>query len=271
MSANRESVWQPGKLWSLWDVMKRMRLDAFWMTAASLNDSMAALFFAESDPEGLPEDAQVELTERLNRLGGLCKQNGLQSSVILIDHALNNLPKSHGEMNLIWMSVKSEMEATLFLSVTKEKAPFYNMVSPVNAKAMGAFPNAAQEIVNAGNAFVADLPTGSVYYSMRALEHGLRALAADVGAEVSVDSWHTVIERIEAKVSAMRNLPRGEEKAARLQFLSEAAAEFRYFKDGWRNYASHVKVNYDDNQAVRVLQHVGTFIELLSTELKEAL
>jgi hypothetical protein len=105
---------------------------------------------------------------------------------------------------------------------------------------------------------------------MRALEYGLRAMAADVLVEVEAESWHTIIERIETKIDKARDAPRGEGKSARLQFLSEAAAEFRYFKDGWRNYASHVKISYDDAQAVRVMQHVATFISHLSAELKEA-
>ena len=95
-------------------------------------------------------------------------------------------------------------------------------------------------------------------------------MAADLTVAVEAESWHTIIERIEAKIDEARQLPRGEPKNQRLQFLSEAAAEFRYFKDGWRNYASHVKINYDDAQAARVMQHVGTFIELLSKQLKEA-
>ena len=49
-------------------------------------------------------------------------------------------------------------------------------------------------------------------------------------------------------------------KAVRLQFLSEAIVEFKYFKDGWRNYVSYAKVPYDAQQANQILNHVTSFI-----------
>jgi hypothetical protein len=64
-------------------------------------------------------------------------------------------------------------------------------------------------------------------------------------------------------------LPKGESRNRRLQFLSEAAKEFQYFKDGWRNYVSHGRGEYDDHLAQSVMQHVRQFMTILSRELYE--
>jgi hypothetical protein len=105
---------------------------------------------------------------------------------------------------------------------------------------------------------------------MRVLEHGLRALANDVGLTFDVQNWQNIIDQIEAKIRELgKSLPRGVDKNERLQFLSEAAKEFVYFKDGWRNYVSHSRGTYDKHQARSVMEHVKSFMNTLSTKLTE--
>jgi hypothetical protein len=55
-----------------------------------------------------------------------------------------------------------------------------------------------------------------------------------------------------------------------MQFLSEAAKEFFYFKDGWRNYVAHGRAAYDEHQALGVLEHTRSFMNHLATRLSEA-
>lgn len=106
---------------------------------------------------------------------------------------------------------------------------------------------------------------------MRVLEHGLRALAADVGKTFSVQNWQNIIDQIESEIRQMgKTLPAGPEKSDRLQFLSEAAKEFVYFKDGWRNYVSHNRAVYDEHLARSALEHVRSFMTVLAGRLAEA-
>jgi hypothetical protein len=81
----------------------------------------------------------------------------------------------------------------------------------------------------------------------------------------------TIIERIESKIKEQgKSLPRGVQKRDRLQILSEAAKEFSYFKDGWRNYVSHNLIVYDEHQARSVMEHVHNFMVTLATQIKTA-
>lgn len=105
---------------------------------------------------------------------------------------------------------------------------------------------------------------------MRALEHALRALAVDVGRVWTKEQWQTIIEQIESAIEdERRKLPRGTQKDDRLNFLSQAATEFYYFKDGWRNHVAHNKVEYGAAEAIEVLDHVVAFAERLSSLLGE--
>jgi hypothetical protein len=61
-------------------------------------------------------------------------------------------------------------------------------------------------------------------------------------------------------VRERENLPKGPARNERLQFLSEAAIEMRYFKDGWRNYVSHGRGAYDEHNARGIIEHVRAFM-----------
>ena len=78
-----------------------------------------------------------------------------------------------------------------------------------------------------------------------------------------------LISQIESKIKKEQNLPKSPQKSERLKFLSEAAKEFTYFKDGWRNYVSHGRSKYDEPQSLSAINHVITFMINLSTELNE--
>jgi hypothetical protein len=103
---------------------------------------------------------------------------------------------------------------------------------------------------------------------MRILEHGLRDLAARLlppsSSSVELENWKTVIDRIERAIRDMEALPRGAEKTSDLQHYSEVAAQFRYFKDAWRNHVSHAGGTYDEASAISVLEHVRAFMRHLT-------
>jgi hypothetical protein len=132
------------------------------------------------------------------------------------------------------------------------------------------FPSAAPDIFAAVDCWALGHGTPAVFMLMRVVEFGIGALAQDLGLDVGTDNWQNIIDRIEAKVREVgKTLPRGREKNARLQVLSEAAKEIVYFKDGWRNYVTHHHAHYDTHQARSVLEHVRAFMIVISKRLSE--
>jgi hypothetical protein len=132
------------------------------------------------------------------------------------------------------------------------------------------FPSTSPDIVAGVDLWALGHSTASVFHFMRVLEHGLRALAADVGKAFDVQNWQNIIDQIESEIRSLgKTLPAGLAKSDRLQFLSETAKEFFYFKDGWRNYVSHNRADYDEYQARSVMEHVKSFMIVLSSRLSE--
>jgi hypothetical protein len=165
--------------------------------------------------------------------------------------------------------LKSELSEKLVMYIPTHNAWWFNNESSFGLGVKNAFPSATEDIVEAGNCYAVDRPTACVFHSMRILEHGLRTLAQDVGLTFDIQQWHNIIEQIESKIKEERKLPKSIEKDKRLQFLSEVAKEFMYFKDGWRNYVMHNRTDYDIFQAYSVFSHVQSFMQHLSTQLKE--
>jgi hypothetical protein len=242
-------------------------------------DMLKDLHYVPSDSdteERLDDEGKERLKRYLQRLMQLATRLELPVSMRLIGRRLgykDSIPETPDEFDVIIEVLKDELSSKLFLFVPSERASHWERDDLLSDGAKAAFPSVAAELRAAGNAYAAALPTGSVFYSMRAVEYGLRALATDVGLVFDVQQWQHIIDEIQTKVDGMRKngIPgmAKQAKDARLQFLSEAAKEFAYFKDGWRNYVSHAKVPYSEHQALTVLNHVADFTERLSSHLKE--
>jgi hypothetical protein len=110
--------------------------------------------------------------------------------------------------------------------------------------------------------------TACVFHMMRVLEGGIAALALDVGRTFERQNWQNIIDEIECEITKFRKTgPNTPEKQERLKFLSVAAKELFYFKDGWRNHVAHSRIRYDEHQAVSTMEHVRAFMAHLATRL----
>lgn len=133
-----------------------------------------------------------------------------------------------------------------------------------------AFNDAEKDAEMASRCYALECNDACVYHSMMVLEHGMLALAKKLGVKgAGSRAWQTIIEDIEREIEKRQKTLRAKKPSDFLTFLSEAAKEFRYFKDAWRNHTAHGRADYDENDARKVLIHVRDFMEHISTRLKE--
>ena len=197
-----------------------------------------------------------------------------------IDNAIANLQRWTEHDVKHWSDLKAisiafrdaidiELKEYLYYQYPKDKGHMLLDWEANWKAAIGAF-SIRHDVFSAVDCYALQHNTAAVFHCMRILEHGLTALAQDVGLVFDIQQWNTIIEQIESKVAELRkSLPRGSKKNERMQFLSEASKEFFYFKDGWRNYVSHNRGRYDEHQAAGVLEHTRSFMNHLSTRLSE--
>jgi hypothetical protein len=126
----------------------------------------------------------------------------------------------------------------------------------------------------AGNSLAVGLYTACVFHSMRAAEIGVRALAIPLKVSfpdkpIELAEWQNILDQADSKIVAMKALPRGTRKDEETNFYSQAAVQFRYFKDGWRVRVAHARETYEEAPALKVFNHTLEFFETLATRLRE--
>jgi hypothetical protein len=155
-----------------------------------------------------------------------------------------------------------DLDQHCFVWVDSAHAELFDQPDPWGATVADKFPDAAKDIEAATRCLALREWTACVFHSMRVLGHGLQPIATRFQVPFAVASWHAVIQGIEDGIDALRN-KHGltAQDRADISFYSEAASEFRYFKDAWRNHVSHERGNYDDKDAPRVYNHVRDFMQ----------
>jgi hypothetical protein len=106
---------------------------------------------------------------------------------------------------------------------------------------------------------------------MRTLEIGLAELADRFEVPHDRENWHNIIERVESKIRQMGPADGDDWKTEQKNF-SDAATQFMFFKDAWRNHVMHVRDVYDEGRATSISQHVHEFMgKLVAIGLGEVL
>lgn len=273
MSALRQSDnWAARRVWSLWDLMHKFAAGNCPEVFALLMQLAQVASFAPEEEITSGEKQRILLV--LYQVAMIAADAEAKRAVEMVSRHTKEFERKVTKSEFMWFVhsfmpvLTSEMDEKTFLLLTD--ASDYEKPAPFGQSAYDAFPSAQYDVSEASNCFALERYSASVHHSMSALEPGLKVLAVDVGAAVNDGMWKGVLDRIESKIESLKKtLPRGAARNDRLQFLSAAAKEFFYFKDGWRNYIAHAKAQYDREQALGAMNHVGAFMRHLATKLHE--
>lgn len=213
-----------------------------------------------------------EIKESVLALADLCRRIGLPTSLELLKERETDPPQNSREWDILVSAVRSELKINLFLFVPPHRAKYYDL--SLRNTVTHAFPTASTELVAAGNSLAVGLYTACVFHSMRAAEIGVRALGATLNVTfpnkpLELAEWQSILDQADSKIVAMKNLPGGTHKDEELKFYSQAAVQFRYFKDGWRVRVAHARETYEESPAVKIFDHTTEFFDTLATRLKE--
>ena len=263
----------PFKLWSLEAVLK-VSAKEYIEIGQTINDMGIIMVLHEAD-EGVPlnDGDRNQLKTLLINLKSKCDQLGLTHSSGNLGRAINDLPQNHRELNIYTDGVKEEIENHLFLFVPHHRAGYYDRDDSTGSALIAHFPQASRELLHAGNCFAVGEYTACVFHSMRAIELGLRAMAAALNVmlphPIELAEWAVLIKHIDVKIKEMQELPRGADKDEKVTFYANAASQFRYFRDAYRHHVAHARETYGEDQARSILDRTKEFLESLAPKLSE--
>jgi len=217
-------------------------------------------FFIECERAGLRRP--LERQERLEHLGE--PEDA---------HSKYTFDQIKYELEELRIAVFSDLREGTFLRLDDASAAYHEKPILFGDLVKERFPKAAYDIQEAGNCYATARYTGCVFHLMRVAEHGLRALAKKVGVPFpktfDLKTWDELIRNIEQEIQKIILRPKTSRRSKDLEFYNTAAAQFRYFKDGWRNHVMHTRTRYDERQASSLMAHVHEFMQHLATKLKE--
>lgn len=218
-------------------------------------------------------DDQSEYDRVLERLSNLNGQEaGLQPLVggpftlgILkhqLDELMNEIARALGDAK--------------FMMIPSYDAAYYDNPKLFGPTVAQRFPIANKEITEAGSCYAAGRYTACVFHLMRAVELVARRMVAQLKVNqylakpVELCDWGMLIGALDKGVTALRHgTATSKRKKETFEFYNHAVAQFRNFKDAWRNNVSHTRTSYNKHLAMNVLDNTRQFMEHLATRLKE--
>ncbi len=273
--AKAGSLWDraPGLI-SLRDFMEQFHVAPVVAMFANLVRVTELLHAAPAAERVPPEIAEVLEQDVFVHAEALCGVAGLRHSLVTLSRlrmefsaGIRHGAAGQGLTHFNDLLVSELNDCNLFL-MPKGRASYYRSERFFGDAVFDAFPSARPDVAEAGSCYATGCHTASVFHCMRALEHGLRAFALEVGRTYDREQWANIIDQIEVEIAKVRkNGIAGMSKAKKddnLRFWSEAAKEFSYFKDGWRNHVVHARASYDENSALSLLHHTRNFMTTLS-------
>jgi hypothetical protein len=166
--------------------------------------------------------------------------------------------------------LKDELESIWFMLLTEKKAELYNGKDLFGSQVSQQFPSAVLEIEEAAKCLALGRGTATVFHCMRILEVGLNSFATALSVNFEHRNWENIINDLEAAIKRIPGDPsKPDDWKDLVHFYSEAAIQFRFFKDAWRNYSMHIHERYDPEYATIVFNSVKEFMRQLATRLHE--
>lgn len=171
-------------------------------------------------------------------------------------------------------AVRIETQEYVFYVYPKEKGHKLLDWKPYWETTTKAFPDVRIDCYCATDCYGLGHNTASVFHSMRVAEVGLRALANERRVKlprnkaVEWGTWQEIIKALDDEIKLIgQTWKAGKRKDAALEFYSGARTDLNGFKDEYRNLVSHVRMQYDEFQALRALTRVHEFMGRLAEKL----
>ncbi len=180
-------------------------------------------------------------------------------------------------------TIKTELDHHFFYHYPRDRALLLRRVPEDWLAVYTAFPSAKSDILASVDCYALGQDRASIYHSMMILECGLPLLAHRLKIKHAKQrpTWQNIIGEIREAISTRREVlarpPKGTKPLTRaaakrehemLEGCGEAALEFKFFEHAWRNHIAHGREQYDASDAIKVLDHVRSFMEIISTKLK---
>lgn len=266
---------EPYRLWSLLDMQI---LVASKLVEAQHNLTILGQVSLDSEMDGNKalEDGDVDhFKSRLDPFRHNCVELGLDLTVDQIDRIYKELDtevvfphRAFWMLEALSDRYRDELARTLCFFVPRDRANFWQDDQPFGQAVYERFPEAVDDVVEAGRCLALARGTASVFHLMRVVERGLKAVAAEMGIPFAL-TWESYLKQIKTRVE--KPYADMDEYAKKHHvFISEVGAHIADMKRAWRNPTMHVTGTYTLERAEDVYGAVKGFMRHLAEGLPDS-
>ncbi len=255
--------------------MLRFYATSFSASIAALQRAGATLVLADDWPDDvLRRTLKADLAEGTSHFDELPLSVIIQDQIKRLLKRVNDEDEPfdrstyHALVTEVYNNVLRDLSQAWFLMIPASRRNLYQQYYPPFGEGVAEqFPDQAKDMAAAARCIALDEWTAAVFHLMRVLEGGIHELAAWLSvtlAKGAGEQWKNALDQIEKALREVEQQPASPRKSADLTFYSGVVAQFRWFKDAWRNHVSHARTHYDEREALEVWNHVRPFMQQLA-------
>jgi len=175
----------------LWHEEQSANLQLVQLTVALQQGRQPAPGPSEADRQRIAAHLQA-LSVVIDRLHLEATGNRIARFVAGLRSACN-VNYLESELRTLRETMDDEIQFERFFRYDRAKGLMVLKVEGDWAAVISAFPSSRADIAHAVDCYASEHETACVFHLMRVLEHGLRALAEDVGKTFDVQNWQNII------------------------------------------------------------------------------
>jgi HEPN domain-containing protein len=265
-------------------------LDMYGFLAASVADQLAfattlledekrdRFFLSRATPKLL-----ADVSKRLQKARDFCESLGLQHSLDALERLIRRVDDETGtQLSLSRLiedlygvrdRIEDELKHRHFYYVDPEHFKYFREAQEIlSQEALRAFPSACRDVEEASKCFALGRYTACVFHAMRVMEHGMNALALELGLLQPYRTWDKKIEKMVAVLVDELRKPYSPTSvlAGRLEFFKQATERLTAVQHALRNETMHARSYYGREDAEDVYRSTLRLMEKLAEKLAEA-
>jgi hypothetical protein len=280
MSTDRDGFWMPGKLWSLWDIMRDFEGWRFIALASFLGE------FAANHPANdvvIPDEWKAVNVEGLKAYFPVLLHLGMDASHSSLERLIEQIQRpgvKFTDLSLISAELKGRLQdqaqKRLIFALNPKETDFAIRPRSGWETAIDRFPLIGQDVDEAGVCYSLSRYPAAVYHSVQITEIGLIELGRFLKVSDPHSGWTSVanaLERVVNKKHAERSAFEKKNFAA----LEQIQGTVQALKNAWRNKISHVqgrlillRTDFGSERAEEILMATRAFMRRLAEDLPPA-
>lgn len=228
--------------------------------------------------ELVSDEARFHISKRLKEAAVLCHQLGLRDARLNFAMKLCKLAENQSlkcsDLSY-WIKDLSEgiernMATITFFYLPSDSEVLFDKDDLFGDNVSKNFPDAQDDIREAGNCLATGRNTAAVFHCIRATEWAVKAVWKTLGkpAPKKENSWGSILSDLDAQMT-LKPSDRLPEFQARLSFFGEIMCDIRAIQKAWRDTTMHIEKNYDAPQAKRVFDVCKHFMQTTSEKLNQ--